>query len=77
MDKVVNIVEGKRVIIFKESVTTSSETNINFSELIQDVVNAKNAFKAKKQELNQFMKELTKEEKAEFQSRIDDVLKAD
>ena len=75
LEKVVTIVEGIKSVSFKESVSIPQEINVNFSELIQDVVNAKNNLIAKRQELNRFLKELTASEKLVYQTRIDEVLK--
>ena len=77
LEKVVTIVEGIKSVSFKESISIPQEVNVNFSELIQDVVNAKNMLKEKRQELNRFLKELTASEKAVYQARIDEVLKND
>ena len=75
MDKVVTMVEGVKSVSFKESISIPQEVTVNFSELIQDVVNAKNNLRAKRQELNRFLKELTASEKTVYQARIDEVLK--
>ncbi len=75
MEKVVSEIDGVKSVSFKESISIPQEVNVNFSELIQDVVNAKNNLKAKRQELNRFLKELTASEKLVYQARIDEVLK--
>jgi len=75
MEKIVTIVDGVKVVSFKESVLIPQESNVNFSELIQDVVNAKNTLKAKRVELNRFLKELTADEKLVYQTRLDDIFK--